>query len=80
MLTQVLLTQILVTGLVGYGIGVGLSGLFVLVGTNVSTELAVSVGWELLTGGIFPVLVCLTIAGWLAFRRLMRVDPEVLFR
>jgi putative ABC transport system permease protein len=73
-----ILLQATVSGLLGYGIGVGLAALF---GVRVQgTELAFFTPWQLLpiTGGAV-VLICI-LASLLSVRRVMVLEPAVVFR
>jgi putative ABC transport system permease protein len=73
-----ILLQATVSGLLGYGIGVGLAALF---GFRVQgSELAFFTPWQLLpiTGGAV-VLICI-LASLLSVRRVMVLEPAVVFR
>jgi putative ABC transport system permease protein len=73
-----ILLQAGVVGFLGYGIGVGLAALF---GTRVqNSELAFYTPWQLLpiTGGAV-ILICV-LASLLSVRRVMVLEPAVVFR
>jgi putative ABC transport system permease protein len=77
-IVRMILLQATVTGLIGYGLGVGLAGVLGL--WTRGTELAFYTPWQLLpiTGGAI-VLICI-LASLLSMRRVVRLEPAIVFR
>ncbi len=77
-IVKMILLQAVVVGLLGYGMGVGLAALFGW--RTKGTELAFYTPWHLLpiTGGAV-VLICL-LASLLSVRRVIVLEPAVVFR
>ena len=77
-IVAMILLQATVVGLLGYGMGVGLAALF-----GISTkggELAFYTPWQLLPiTGVAVVLICI-LASLLSVRRVMVLEPAVVFR
>jgi putative ABC transport system permease protein len=73
------LSQAMQVGAVGYGLGVGLAALFGW-GSRGFTKLAFFMPWQVLaiTGGAVFVIVLL--ASLLSIRRVLIVDPAIVFR
>ena len=73
-----ILLQATVVGLLGYGIGVGLAALFGVV--NKGGELAFFTWWPVLpAAGVAVVLICI-LSSLLCIRRVMVLEPAVVFR
>jgi putative ABC transport system permease protein len=79
-LAGLLLMQAAVVGLISYGIGVGLAGLLTLPGLAPDAELSASFPWQVLVGGLLPMLLCVSAGCLFNLRRVIRVDPGMLFR
>lgn len=77
-LTKMVLMQALVVGVVGYGIGVGITALFgQMIGDS---ELAFSMPPRLLLFSATGITVIVLISALIALRTVIRVDPAVVFR
>ena len=79
-----ILLQAAVVGVLGYGIGVGLSTLFGLKLTRgwqgQPTELAFYTPWQLLpTTAVAIILICV-LASLLSVQRVIRLEPAIVFR
>jgi putative ABC transport system permease protein len=76
-----ILIQATVTGLLGYGLGVGLASLFGVGNvTNPSSELAYYTPWQLLPiAGLAVLLICI-LASLISVRRVIVLEPAVVFR
>ena len=79
-LIRLVLTQALTAGLIGYGIGIGLAGLITLPGLEAGSSLACRFPWPLLICGMLPMLLCVSAGSAINLRRVLRVDPVILFQ
>lgn len=79
-LIAMVLFQALVAGLIGYGIGVGLAGAFSLTGRRPGSELAPIFPWQLMLGSFVAVLLCVALGSILSLRRVIRLEPAVVFK
>jgi putative ABC transport system permease protein len=73
------LSQALQVGLVGYGVGVGLAALFGLC-TRGLVRLAFHMPWQVPAVTAVAVLVIVLVASLLSIRRVLFVDPAIVFR
>jgi putative ABC transport system permease protein len=73
------LFQSLQVGLVGYGVGVGLAALFGWVSRGF-TKLAFFMPWEVLAITGVAVFIIVLLASLLSIRRVLVVDPAIVFR
>ena len=79
-IVQMILLQALVVGLLGYGIGVGLAAAFGNSKAVKEGELAFFLPWQLLPiAGGAVVLICI-LASLLSVRKVMVLEPAVVFR
>jgi putative ABC transport system permease protein len=78
MLVGMVLSQALVVGTIGYGIGVGMSALFGTLMTE--TVLAFFMPPELLLFSSAGVLVIVALSALLGIRQVLKLDPAVVFR
>lgn len=79
MLLRMILLQALVVGAIGYGLGVGAAtawGMFV----GGHTQLAFRLPWELLVISATAVLVICLSSAALSIRKVMKLEPAVVFR
>lgn len=74
------LTQALVVGLISYGIGVGLASIFSLTGRRPGAELAPYFPWPMLAGTLLAMLVCVSLGSLLSLRRVVALEPAVVFK
>lgn len=75
---RMVLLQALVVGLIGYGLGVGLSAIF---GANIgNTVLAFAMVPQILVFSAIGVLLIVSLAALLGIRQVIRLDPAVVFR
>ncbi|MBU3729311.1 MAG: FtsX-like permease family protein [Phycisphaerales bacterium] len=77
-IARMVVVQVLVVGVLGYGIGAGLAALSgsLLDGAG----LAFRVTWTTLLLGLLAILTSCTLAGLLGIRRVMRLDPASVFK
>jgi putative ABC transport system permease protein len=75
-----ILLQGLVVGVVGYGIGIGLAALF-FIGTSHMTHLAgLHLFWQVMAGTAVAVLVIVALASLVSVRKVLVLEPAVVFR
>jgi putative ABC transport system permease protein len=78
-LVMMVLTQSFVVGVLGYGIGIGLtSAIGLLVGPN--GGLAFYTPWQLFAIAFVAVVGFALVAGLISIQRVLRVDPAIVFR
>jgi putative ABC transport system permease protein len=74
-----ILTQAAVVGVLGYGIGVGLAGLFGEI-TKKADRLAFFMPWQILVGTGVAVIVIVTLSSLLCIRRVLVLEPAIVFK
>lgn len=79
-LIRMVLLQALWVGLVGFGIGIGLTALFALSSRRPGTELAAYFPWWLLVGSFVGMLLCVGLASLMSLRSVLRLEPAVVFK
>lgn len=79
-LAMMVLLQAMSAGLIGYGIGVGLAGAFSLTGRRPGSELAPIFPWQLMVGTFIAVLLCVGLGSLLSLRRVIMLEPAVVFK
>jgi putative ABC transport system permease protein len=79
-LVKMILLQASLAGLIGYGIGVGGAGLFGLMGRRPGAELAAEFPWQLMLGALVAMLVCVSLGSFLSLRRVIRLEPAIVFK
>ena len=77
-LLKMILLQSLIVGVVGYGIGVGLAALIGFSSRN--TELSFLLPWQLLVITAVAVLVICAFASLLSIRKVMKLEPAIVFK
>jgi putative ABC transport system permease protein len=79
-LIRMVVLQGAIAGLISYGIGVGLAALLSLPGRSPDAQLASQFSWPLLVVALVPMLACVLLGTFICLRRMMRVDPVVVFQ
>lgn len=79
-LIGMILLQAITVGLVGFGFGVGATGLFTLAGRRPGTELASYFPWQLMVGSLVAMILCVSIGSLLSLSRVLRLEPAVVFK
>jgi putative ABC transport system permease protein len=79
-LIGMILLQALIVGSIGFGIGVGGTGLFTLLGRKPGAELATFFPWPLLVGGLLAMLLCIALGSLLSLQRVLRLEPGMVFK
>jgi putative ABC transport system permease protein len=77
---RMVLLQAGTAGLISYGIGIGAAGLLVLLTLRPEAGLVALFPWQLMVGGLVPLLLCISLGSLLNLPRVLRVDPALLFR
>jgi len=80
MLVRMILLQAISVGVIGYGVGVGGAGIFAWFGNSPATELSTYFPWQLMVISFFAMLVCVSAGSLLSLRRVLRLEPAVVFR
>ncbi len=78
-LIGIVLVQSLTAGLIGYGIGMGSAALVTLPGLAPDAVLATRLPWPLVFFGMVPMLACVSAGSLINLRRVLSVDPVILF-
>lgn len=78
MLRRMILLQALVVGFIGFGLGAGFTSLFALKGS--AGDLAMTLNWQLLLGSGTAVLVIVLLAALLSIRKVMKLEPAIVFK
>ncbi len=76
----VVVMQALVVGLIGYGVGIGLAALVTLPGLAPNAVLTSRFPLPLVFFGMLPMLACVTAGCTIILRRVLCVDPVILFQ
>lgn len=79
-LVSMVLAQALSVGAIGFGIGVGLTGLFSLTGRRPGAELSPFFPWQLLLVCAAGMFVCICLGSLLSIRRVVTLEPGVVFK
>lgn len=79
-LAAMVLLQAAVVGLVAFGVGVGGAGLFSLSARKPGAELAAYFPWQMLLVGLAATLICLAVGSLLSLRKVLRLDPAMVFK
>jgi len=75
-----ILLQALVVGLIGYGIGVGLTAIFFESTSHITHLAGLHMFWQVMAGTGGAVLVIVVLASLLSIRRVLVLEPAVVFR
>jgi putative ABC transport system permease protein len=75
-----ILLQALVVGILGYGIGIGFTALFFQSTQNVTALAGFSLPWQVMAGTAAAVLVIVVLASLLSIRKVLVLEPAVVFR
>jgi putative ABC transport system permease protein len=75
-----ILLQAWFVGLLGYGIGIGLSALFFEATANIPHLAGIFMGWQAMIGVGAAVGLIVALAGMLSMRRVLVLEPAVVFR
>ncbi|HPO93481.1 MAG TPA: ABC transporter permease [Phycisphaerales bacterium] len=79
-LVMMVLLQALVVGLIGFGIGIGLVGAFALTGRRPGAELTPYFPWQMLLLSLVAILICIFMGSVLSLRRVIKLEPAIVFK
>jgi putative ABC transport system permease protein len=79
-LVRMVMLQALVVGLIGFGIGIGLVGAFALTGRKPGAELSPYFPWQLLLLALAAILTCICMGSVLSLRRVIKLEPAIVFK
>lgn len=78
-LQAMILLQALLVGFVGFGLGAGITGLFATF-TQEGTGLTMTLNWQLLLGSAIAVAIIVLFAALISVRKVMKLEPAVVFK
>lgn len=79
-ITAMVLLQATIVGLIGYGLGIGMTALFFEVTTNVTALAGFYLPWQVALLAASAVAVIIVVASALSLRRVLWLEPAVVFR
>ncbi len=79
-LIGIVFSQAFTAGLIGYGIGIGMAALAALPGLAPDAVMASRFPWPLVVFGLVPMLACVSAGSLINLRRVLSVDPVILFQ
>lgn len=79
-LVAMILLQAFTAGIIAFGIGVGAAGGFTLLSREPDAELAAEFPWQLLVGSLGSMLICVSLGSLLSLRRVIRLEPAIVFK
>jgi len=79
LLLGMILLQALLVGLIGFGIGAGLTSLFAL-STHSGDNIKLELGLPLLAGSGAAVLLIVLVAAFISARKVLKLEPAVVFK
>ena len=79
-LVAMILLQAITAGIIAFGIGVGAAGGFTLISRSPDSELAAEFPWQLLIGTLVAMLVCVSMGSLLSLRRVISLEPAIVFK
>ena len=79
-LVGMILLQALVVGVLGYGLGMGLTALFFDSTQNMSHLEGLFLPWEVMAGTAVAVLLIVVLASLVSIRRVLVLEPAIVFR
>ena len=78
-LVMMVVVQALTVGVVGYGMGVGLAGVFTIFMSKVQAQLSTYYPWQLMIGSFGATLLTIMLGSVLSIRKVIKVQPGVVF-
>ncbi len=78
-LTMVM-SQAWLVGLVGYGLGIGATALLLVLGRSVPSLSGLYLLWQVVAGTALIVFSIVTVSAFVSVRRVLKMDPAIVFR
>ncbi|NGX45505.1 MAG: hypothetical protein K940chlam2_00660 [Chlamydiae bacterium] len=78
LLTKMVLLQSFIVGTIGWGLGIGATGLFGLI--SFGTELSFALPWQLVIASYISMLMICTVAAYFSIARVRRLEPAIVFK
>jgi putative ABC transport system permease protein len=78
-LQGMILLQALLVGFVGFGLGAGVTSIFAAI-TQGRTGLSMTLNWQLLLGSAIAVTIIVLFAALISVRKVMKLEPAVVFK
>jgi putative ABC transport system permease protein len=79
-IVAMILLQALLVGAMGYGIGIGLSALFFVSFSRFTQLAGLHLHWQVMLGSCVAVMLIVVLASLLSVRRVLVLEPAVVFR
>lgn len=79
-LTKMILLQALLVGLVGYGGGAGLGGIFGLIAGGQDSKIAFATPWPMVVISFVAVIAICLLSALISIRKVVKLEPAVVFR
>jgi putative ABC transport system permease protein len=79
-LIAMIMIQSLWVGLIGFGVGVGVTSVFSILSRKPGTELAVIFPWWLMLGSLVGMLLCISAGAILSLQKVLRLEPAIVFK
>ncbi|HEY0795194.1 MAG TPA: ABC transporter permease [Acidisarcina sp.] len=79
-LTKMILLQALIVGLVGFGSGAGLGGIFGLLAGGQDSKIAFATPWPLLVFSFVLIMAICLLSALISIQKVVRLEPAVVFR
>ena len=79
-LTKMILLQALLVGLVGFGGGAGLGGIFGLLAGGQDSKVAFATPWPMVVISFVAVIIICLLSALLSIRKVIKLEPAVVFR
>jgi putative ABC transport system permease protein len=79
-LTKMILLQALLVGLVGFGGGAGLGGIFGLLAGGQDSKVAFATPWPMVVISFVAVIVICLLSALISIRKVVKLEPAVVFR
>ncbi len=77
-LVKMVFLQVLVVGLLGYGLGLGAASITGILFKQ--SGLAFQMPWQIPVVGAFAIIICCLVAGLFSMIRVLRLEPAVVFK
>jgi putative ABC transport system permease protein len=79
-LTKMILLQAMIVGLVGFGSGAGLGGIFGLLAGGQDSKIAFATPWPLLVFSFAIIMAICLLSALISIQKVVRLEPAVVFR